>query len=288
MTGFGKAEGQTGGKDILVEIKSLNGKQFDFTNKLTPLLKAYEAEIRKILLKKLKRGSIDLMVTIKQDGAAKPMKINTQLAKTYFQAINDIAAELHLPQEQMLATLMRLPEVVAPEADSVSESDWQAIRALIEQAADRLLEHRRDEGQPIGADLLERISAIENHLAEAELHEPKRLERIRSRIGGSLEDWIGAEKLDMNRLEQELIYYIEKIDFSEEKQRLRVHCQYFKQLVQGATEEGVGKKLGFVLQEVGREINTLGSKANDAAIQQIVVNMKDELEKAKEQVLNIV
>lgn len=288
MTGFGKAEGHTSNKEIIVEIKSLNGKQFEITNKLNPLLKAYEADIRKMVAKILKRGSVDIAIFVKQDGAAKPMKINTTLAKSYYASIKEISETLGLTEEQILPTLMRLPEVVAPEGESVTEEDWTVIETLVNEASQQLVNHRLTEGKPIGADLLERIDQIEKLLIQAEVHEPKRIERIKERLVGMLEEWVGNDKWDANRLEQELIYYIEKIDISEEKQRLRAHCNYFKDLAANAGPEGIGKKLGFVLQEVGREINTLGSKANDASMQQIVVQMKDELEKAKEQVLNIV
>ncbi len=288
MTGFGKAESQNSNKEIIIELKSLNGKQFEITNKINPLVKPYEADIRKILSKGLKRGSVDVNIIIKQDGAAKPMKINTSLAESYYHSIKAISQQLGLPEEQILPTLMRLPEVVAPEADSIDDTDWALIQQLLQQAIDLLNQHRRAEGAPIEKDLLNRIANIEGLLTQVEVHEPQRIVRIKERLTNLLEEWVGNENWDNNRLEQELIYYIEKIDVSEEKQRLRQHCAYFNKLVAEATEEGVGKKLGFVLQEIGREINTLGSKANDAAMQQIVVQMKDELEKAKEQVLNIV
>lgn len=288
MTGFGKAEGQSNNKEIIIEVKSLNGKQFEITNKINPLVKPYEADIRKILSRGLKRGSVDVNITIKQDGAAKPMKINTALAQTYYHSIKTIANELGLPEEQILPTLMRLPEVVAPEAESIETGDWQLIQQLLLEAISNLNQHRLTEGEPIESDLLNRIRNIEKALVEVEVHEPNRILRIRERISNLLEEWVGSENWDNNRLEQELIYYIEKIDVSEEKQRLRQHCDYFRKLVDNANEDGIGKKLGFVLQEVGREINTLGSKANDATMQQLVVQMKDELEKAKEQVLNIV
>ncbi|OJV50946.1 MAG: YicC family protein [Bacteroidetes bacterium 43-16] len=288
MTGYGKAEGHSSNKEIIIEVKSLNGKQFEITNKINPLVKPFEADIRKILSKGLKRGSVDVNVIIKQDGAAKPMKINTALAESYYQSIKSIATSLNLTEEQILPTLMRLPEVVAPEAESIDTEDWSLIQSLLEQAIANLTAHRVTEGAPIEKDLLNRIKNIEQFVSEAEVYEPNRITRIKDRITALLEEWVGNENWDANRLEQELIYYIEKIDISEEKQRLRAHCDYFNSLIANANEEGIGKKLGFVLQEVGREINTLGSKANDATMQQIVVQMKDELEKAKEQVLNIV
>lgn len=291
MTGYGRAEGMAGNRQVIVEIKSLNGKQFELNNRFTPLLKAYEADIRNELMRILKRGTIDLSVIIKQEGANKPMQVNTDLAKYYYHAMTAIADELSLDvkshPEQVLATLMRMPEVVAAESDSLPEADWLEIKKLITIASENLAAHRLEEGKEIEKDLLMNISNIETLLLDVEKYEPARIERIRQRINGSLQEWVDKERIDINRLEQELIFYIEKIDFSEEKQRLRTHCNYFAQLTQEGDVNGAGKKLGFVLQEVGREINTLGSKANDADIQKIVVNMKDGLEKAKEQVLNV-
>ncbi|HRP89563.1 MAG TPA: YicC family protein [Edaphocola sp.] len=287
MTGFGKAEGSNSQKEISIEIKSLNGKQFDITSKINPLVKAYEMDIRKQLANGLKRGSVDVFINIKQDGALKPMKINTSLATSYYHSIKTIAQELSLPEDQILATLLRLPEVVAPETDSLADEDWQLIRSLLDQAIAALHHHRTLEGATIEKDILNNIQIIEDLLARVEQFEPNRVVKIKERIQFKLEELLGSDNWDNNRLEQELIYYIEKIDISEEKQRLKTHCNYFRTLTAKADENGIGKKLGFVLQEIGREINTLGSKANDADMQQIVVMMKDALEKAKEQVLNI-
>lgn len=291
MTGYGRAEGMAGNRQVIVEVKSLNGKQFELNSRFTPLLKAYEAEMRNDLMRALKRGTIDLSVTIKQEGANKPMQVNTGLARYYYNAMTAIAQDLGLDMaghpEQILPTLMRMPEIVAADTDTLPEEEWLAIRKLIAIAAENLSVHRQEEGREIEKDLLANINGIETYLQEVEQYEPARIDRIRQRINGSLQEWIDKERIDMNRLEQELIFYIEKIDFSEEKQRLRTHCNYFTQLTGSGDTEGIGKKLGFVLQEVGREINTLGSKANDADIQKIVVNMKDYLEKAKEQVLNV-
>lgn len=291
MTGYGRAEGTAGGRQVIVEVKSLNGKQFELNSRITPLLKAYEAEIRNELMRILKRGTIDLTVTIKQEGANKPMQVNTELARYYYQAMTAIASELSLDvsghPEQVLSTLMRMPEIVAADMDTLPESDWFSIKHLITEAAEKLSAHREEEGRAIEKDLLYNINSIASLLIEVERYEPARIERIRQRINGSLQEWVEKERIDMNRLEQELIFYIEKIDFSEEKQRLRTHCTYFAELAGNGYADGIGKKLGFVLQEVGREVNTLGSKANDADIQKIVVNMKDNLEKAKEQVLNV-
>jgi len=291
MTGYGRAEGTAGSRQVIVEVKSLNGKQFELNSRFTPLLKAYEAEIRNELMRILKRGTIDLSVTIKQEGANKPMQVNTELARYYYNAMTAIAADLNLNvaahPEHVLSTLMRMPEIVAADTDTLPETEWSDIKKLITEAAEKLAQHRAEEGTEIEKDLISNINSIDRLLKEVEQYEPSRIDRIRQRIHGSLEEWVEKERIDMNRLEQELIFYIEKIDFSEEKQRLRAHCNYFIELSEKGNGDGIGKKLGFVLQEVGREINTLGSKANDVDIQKIVVNMKDNLEKAKEQVLNV-
>jgi uncharacterized protein (TIGR00255 family) len=232
------------------------------------------------------RGTIDLTIAIKQEGATKPMTVNTGLAVFYYQSMQQIAKEIGIPEENVLSTLMRMPEVVAPEQDVIPEDEWLQIKQVIEQAARGLMEHRKHEGEALHKDLHNRINRIEELLQEILPLEGQRTEKIRTRIMQSLQDMVGADNVDPNRFEQEMIYYIERIDFSEEKIRLKQHCQYFHTTVE---KQGIskGKVLGFILQEVGREINTLGSKANHAEIQQLVINMKDELEKAKEQVLNI-
>ncbi|MBS1772836.1 MAG: YicC family protein [Bacteroidetes bacterium] len=286
MTGFGRAEAHVGGRQVVVEIKSLNGKQFEVVTKLAPILRSYELDIRNMLNTILMRGTIDLTIAIKQEGASKPMTVNTGLAGFYYQSMKQIATNLQIPEENILATLMRMPEVVAPEQDMLPESEWEQLKQVIEKAANDLMVHRKHEGNALHKDLHARIQKIESLLLEILPHEAQRTEKIRSRITQSLQDMVGSENIDPNRFEQEMIYYLERIDFSEEKTRLKQHCEYFHTTVE---KEGVskGKVLGFILQEVGREINTLGSKANHAEIQQIVIGMKDELEKAKEQVLNI-
>ncbi len=286
MTGFGRAEAAVNGRQVVVELKSLNGKQFDVTTKLPPVLRSYELDIRNLLGSILIRGTIDLAISIKQDGASKPMMVNTDLAIFYYQSMQQIARQLNIQEENMLATIMRMPEVVAPEQDVIPESEWEELKHVIEQAANALMEHRKNEGNALHKDLHKRIQTIEKLLEDILPLEGLRTEKIRSRITQSMQDMVGKENYDPNRFEQEMIYYLERIDFSEEKTRLKQHCRYFHETVE---KPGIskGKVLGFILQEVGREINTLGSKANQAEIQQIVINMKDELEKAKEQVLNI-
>jgi len=286
MTGFGREEALIGAYQVIVELKSLNGKQLDVNTRIPPMLRAYELEMRSLLNAKLVRGTVELNIAVKQEGAAKAMTVNTGLALYYYQGMKQIAEQLDLPQENILATLMRMPEVVAPEQDALPENEWEGISLLIAKAADNLRRHRQKEGQSLQLDLEKCIRNIGQGLTDILPYEPKRLERIRARIGGSLEELAASGNIDTNRLEQELIYYIERIDFSEEKTRLTQHCSYFLEVLH-SDEETKGKKLGFILQEVGREINTLGSKANDADIQKLIVGMKDELEKAKEQVLNV-
>lgn len=286
MTGFGRAEATIHNRQVVVEIKSLNGKQFDAITKLPPILRSYELDIRNILNTLLMRGSLDITVAIRQEGASKPMTVNTGLAVFYYQSMKQIAEQLGLPEDSMLSTLMRMPEVVAPEQDLLSEAEWLEIKKVLEQAADVLMQHRRHEGEALYKDLNSRIQNIERLLQDIIPMEAQRTEKIRTRLQQNMNEMVGKENYDTNRFEQEMIYYLERIDFSEEKTRLRQHCSYFHDTI---AKEGIskGKVLGFILQEIGREINTLGSKANDAAIQQVVIHMKDELEKAKEQVLNI-
>lgn len=286
MTGFGRAEQTVNDKTFLVEVKSLNGKQFEMQLKLPPLLKPYEFDIRTILQEKLMRGTIDCMVTIKQNGTTKPVNINTDLIKAYYIQIEKLAGELKIDTNSVLSALLRLPEVVTPTNDFLNENDFTEFSKVLHEALNNLNQHRLDEGAVMEKDLTKRITNI-NLQEEAILQlEPKRMKRIKDEIVQLLEEHAGKENYDGNRLEQELIYYMEKIDIHEEQIRLKQHCEYFISLLRD-TDESKGKKLSFVLQEIGREINTTGSKAYDADIQKCVVTMKDELEKAKELVLNV-
>lgn len=286
MTGFGRAENTRGETTIVVEVKSLNGKQFEVNLKISPLLKPYEFDIRNKLQQTLLRGTLDATVNIRQNGATRPVVINTDLAKYYHSSITTLATELNLPQEDMLNVLMKLPEVVTPATEQIAEEEWLEVEKVIQLAVADLDAHRLDEGQMLSADLLLRIENIESYCIKVRELDPLRKDRVRQRLEALLAEHVGKENVDENRLEQELIFYLEKLDISEELVRLENHCRYFKEILAEA-DPAKGKKLGFVLQEVGREINTTGSKANDANIQQWVVLMKDELEKAKEQVLNV-
>lgn len=286
MTGYGRSEQMVGGKLFLVEIRSLNGKQFEVLLKIPQLLKPYEFEIRNMLSEKLVRGSVECIITLKQNGAAKPVSINTELAKAYFKPLRELSDELGLDTSHILSTLLKLPEVVNPTTDMLSEEEWVAFQDVLSQAIGAINAHRMDEGAALEKDLRFRISQIRQFQEEVIRLDPIRKDKIREQMKKALEENIGSGKVDENRLEQELIYYIEKMDVTEEQVRLTNHCDYFLTLLD-EEDTAKGKKLSFVLQEIGREINTTGSKAYDAGIQKWVVMMKDELEKAKEQVLNV-
>jgi uncharacterized protein (TIGR00255 family) len=286
MTGYGRAETNFNDKTLLIEVKSLNGKQFDLRLNIPSLLKPYEVEIRNKLNETLLRGSVECSISVKSNGVSKPVSINTALAKSYYQPIVELANELGIEKENLLSTLLKMPDVVSSTSEVISEDEWKAILNLLQQAIDQLIQHRKDEGKSIEKDLLERVAAIEAQQAHIAVHEPNRRIKIKDNLVKLLEQYVGTDKYDTSRLEQELIYYIEKIDISEEKVRLNNHCIYFKDVLK-ETEASKGKKLSFILQEMGREINTTGSKANDIEIQKAVILMKDELEKAKEQILNV-
>jgi uncharacterized protein (TIGR00255 family) len=286
MTGYGRSERTIDEKNFIIEIRSLNGKQFELLLKLPVQLKPYEFEIRSLLAEKLIRGSVECTVVIKQNGASKPSSINLDLAASYFQQLKTLADQLNADDSQLLSSILRLPEVVANSTDVVAETEWDVFKAALQDAITMINKHRMDEGAVLEQELLGRISNIEKSQQKVMELDPARKVKIRESILKLLDEQVGKENVDMNRFEQELIYYIEKIDLTEEQVRLTNHCNYFRTLLQ-EEEISKGRKLSFLLQEIGREINTTGSKAYDASIQKAVVEMKDELEKAKEQVLNI-
>jgi uncharacterized protein (TIGR00255 family) len=286
MTGFGRAERTVGDKTFLIDIKSLNGKQFELQLKLPAFLKPFEFDIRSILSSRLGRGSVDCTISLKETGNAKPVSINIELAKAYFKPLAELSAELKLDPSHILSTLVKLPEVITPTSETLTDEEWKAFEKVIMAAIDDLNIHRDDEGKVLEKDLLHRISNILIQTEDVQKLEPQRKQVIRDDITKLMEEYVGKENYDKNRLEQELIYYIEKIDISEEIVRLKNHCDYFRVVLE-EKEESKGKKLSFILQEIGREINTTGAKAYDSSIQKCVVMMKDELEKAKEQVLNV-
>ena len=286
MTGFGRTEQSVGDKTFLVDIKSLNGKQFELFLKMPAFLKPFEFEIRTVLSEKLGRGTVDCTISLKESGSAKPVSININLAKAYYQSIADLSNALQLDPSHILGSLLKLPEVITPTGDTLTDDEWNAFKKVIEAAIEDLNLHRIDEGKSLKSDLTLRIANIRKLQQQVQELEPLRKQKIREGLVKVLEENVGKESYDANRLEQELIYYIEKIDLTEEQVRLKNHCDYFTTVLEDA-EENKGKKLSFILQEIGREINTTGAKAYDSTIQKCVVQMKDELEKAKEQVLNV-
>lgn len=286
MTGYGRAEQTLADKTYLVEVRSLNGKQFDLRLNIPALLKPYEFEIRNLLNEGLQRGSVECNITIKQNGANKPVTINTDLAKAYFEPVAQLANELNLQTGDILSTILKLPDVILPSTEVLGAEDWKCFEKVLKDAIAELNRHRADEGKSIESDLLLRVANIEAHQKTIAGLESFRRTRVKEGLVKLLEENVGKDAYDANRLEQELIYYIEKMDISEEQVRLNNHCDYFRSVLAEA-ELGKGKKLSFILQEFGREINTTGSKAYDSTIQKCVILMKDELEKAKEQILNV-
>jgi len=286
MTGYGKAIAETSQKKITIEIKSLNSKQLDLNAKLPWLYKEKEPEIRNLVSQMLDRGKIDLSVyfdILEDEGI--PV-INKSIVKNYYKQLKEIAGELEINiDDQILPIIMRLPDSLKTEKPDLPEDEWELLKKQIIGSINVLDLYRIEEGKSIETDLKKRISGILDSLITVETFEPGRIEKVREKLKTILKENNGTENLDKNRFEQELIYYIERLDITEEKVRLKKHCDYFNQTLNDANSQG--KKLGFVSQEMGREINTIGSKANDAGIQKIVVQMKDELEKIKEQLLNI-
>lgn len=285
MTGYGKSVVTYNGKKINVEVKSLNSKALDLSTRIAPLYREKEMEIRQIITAKLLRGKVDFAIWIDKDATVDAAPINTALVANYYQQISDIASKTGIPvPADWFTLLLRMPDVTTrTETECLTDEEWAVARAAVEEAVDKLVDFRKQEGAALQKKFTEKIDNIEQLLHSIEPWEKARVEKIRARIVDGLKS-IPDVEYDKNRLEQELIYYIEKLDISEEKQRLANHLKYFRETLQEAC--GQGKKLGFIAQEMGREINTTGSKSNQAEMQNIVVKMKDELEQIKEQVLN--
>ena len=285
MTGYGKAVVAYEGKKINVEVKSLNSKQLDLQTRISPLYREKEMEIRQMVQAAVIRGKVDFSLWIEKDTVVDATPINGALVENYYRQMKDIAEKTGIPMsDDPLYTLLRMPDVLTKtENEVLSDEEWAVARQAVSQALENLVDFRRQEGAALEKKFAEKIDNIERLLISIEPYEKSRVEKIRQRIVDGLQQIPGVE-YDKNRLEQELIYYIEKLDISEEKQRLSNHLKYFRETM--AEEAGQGKKLGFIAQEMGREINTTGSKSNQAEMQNIVVKMKDELEQIKEQVLN--
>lgn len=284
MTGYGRAECLTGKNRIIVEIRSVNGKNSDINFKSSVIPRDKETELRQLIIKYLQRGTIDLFLTIESQGEEKGKKINKELFVSYYNQIRDInqLLEEKLDYTGLINTILRLPEVVDNQKEDPGDN-WESVKSCIEKALSMLCDFRTTEGKRLAEDILMRVKLITNCITDLEKYEVQRVEAIKDRLYSRIHELSCSP--DINRLEQEIIYYVEKLDITEEKVRLGQHCKYFLECMEN--EQFPGKKLGFIAQEMGREINTIGSKANHAEIQKIAVMMKDELEKIKEQILNI-
>jgi uncharacterized protein (TIGR00255 family) len=286
MTGFGKSVADIPQKKISIELKSLNSKSLDLNARLPWLYKEKESEIRNIISQKLDRGKIDLSINFDVLDAEIVPVINKNVVKNYYVQLKEIAGELKInADEQLLSTIMRLPDALKTEKPELSEEEWLVVKEKIHEAVLQLDGYRIEEGKSLEADLIRCIGKILTFLQDIEKFEGDRINKIRERLKASLAENVGVENIDNNRFEQEIIYYLEKLDINEEKVRLKKHCEYFLEKI--ASLPPNGKILNFIAQEMGREINTIGSKANDASMQKLVVMMKDELEKIKEQSLNV-
>lgn len=286
MTGYGKATVTFGDKKINVEIKSLNSKALDLSTRIAPLYREKEMEIRNRIAKTLERGKVDFSIWIEKDAGETATPINAALVENYYKQISSIAETYHIPvPNDWFATLLHMPDVLTRvEVQELADEEWEAASQAIDEALQHLTDFRKQEGAALEKKFIEKVNNIERLLHTLENYEKERVNKIRERITDALEKTVKVD-YDKNRLEQELIYYIEKLDINEEKQRLANHLNYFRETLAGG--HGQGKKLGFIAQEMGREINTTGSKSNHAQMQNIVVQMKDELEQIKEQVLNV-
>lgn len=287
MTGFGKATVESGDKKIIVEVKSLNSKQMDIGLRMPNLYKEKEMEIRNMIKNCLERGKIDMAIYFDNADTDKEVAINQSVVEQYFRQMLDVADSLGVEtnNNEILQTIMRFPETLKQKTEELDEKEWECLKTGIEKALEQIDRFRIQEGRVLIEDILHRIDLIQEFASEVPQYETRRIEGVRQRLLEKMKEWSEIQNIDQNRLEQEIIYYLEKLDITEEKVRLANHCKYFIETVE--KEDAPGRKLGFIAQEIGREINTMGSKANDHDIQKLVVRMKDELEKIKEQSLNI-
>ncbi len=286
MTGFGKASCECQNRNITIEIKTLNSKQIDVNARIPNGYRDKEPQMRSLISSRLKRGKIDFVITVEEKGEESNLKINKALAMKYYKELKSLSEDLNETGfSDYLPLLIRMPDIFVSEKEEVSEAEWNSLFQALEQALKQVDEFRIQEGKMLENDLLIRINIILQLLDRVEPFEKVRFENLKAKILKDLSDFTEKDSIDKNRFEQELVYYLEKLDITEEKVRLRKHCEYFTETMK--EQESKGKKLAFISQEIGREINTLGSKANEANIQKVVVQMKDELEKIKEQLFNI-
>jgi uncharacterized protein (TIGR00255 family) len=288
MTGYGKAECKLKNKTVSIELKSLNSKQLDIYTRIPNLYREKDLELRNILINLLKRGKVELTINIEYSDEERASIINSDIAKNYYKQLQSMSKDLDINSpEPLLQIIMRLPEVLKTENEELDSEEWKSIMDSLKSTIDELDNFRIQEGIALSRDLSHRVDLIENYLEKINKFENKRIENIKKRLTGNLNEWVSKENIDLTRFEQELIYYLEKLDITEEKIRLKNHCKYFRDVMNENEDEPVGKKLSFISQEMGREINTMGAKANDFDIQKLIVMMKDELEKIKEQLNNI-
>ncbi len=286
MTGFGKATTKTVSKAINIEIRSLNSKQLDVNIRTASIFREKEIEIKTLISKQLVRGKIDFSLQFDNIGKTTPTNIDKEAFVNYFNQLTEIGKTLNIDvSEQTFQNILRFPEVIKADNEELTDSEWATIKNAVTEALKNINNFREQEGKALEIDFNNRINTIITLQKEVESLEEQRIDKIKNRLKANLDEFIDAKNIDTNRFEQELIYYLEKLDITEEKVRLTNHCKYFIETMN--TEGAQGKKLGFISQEIGREVNTMGSKANDTDIQHIVIKMKDELEKIKEQVLNI-
>lgn len=286
MTGYGIASFDSGNSKYTVEIKSLNSKFLELSLRLPKIFSEKEFQLRNDCSKQIERGKVNLSINVEQAGSTvKAAGIDTELLKHYYAQLKEVSNDLNEPTSNLLQLALGLPEVVKYGEETVSEDEWKVVEKTFQQAMAAFQQFRVDEGAILEQDVKQRIGIILDNLKLVEIEEPKRVPVIRERLNQFLSEATAREAIDQNRFEQELIYYIDKLDITEEKIRLKAHCDYFIETLKNA--DANGKKLGFISQEIGREINTLGSKANDANMQKLVVGMKEELEKIKEQLLNV-
>lgn len=286
MTGYGRAIGSFGDKSIVVELRSLNSKVTDIKIRIPGEYRDKESEIRKLITDHAERGKVDINIDLQNSDGAAPVSLNEPLFRGYYLAISKLADELGLDKKDILTSIMRIPSVMGSQGNETDEEEWVVLRSIISEALEALKLFRQEEGKVIEQDLRLRIKTITDIIETVTPFEQERFVRMRERMRNNMEEVFGRENLDTNRFEQEVLYYLEKMDMSEEKIRLSQHCKYFLEQVDDS-KLSAGRTLGFITQEMGREINTLGAKAYDANIQRFVVQMKDELEKIKEQIANV-
>ena len=287
MTGFGKATVEYNQKKVVIEVKSLNSKQLDINLRMPNLYREKEMDIRNLAKTYLERGKVDVSIYFDNSETDKTVALNRPVIEQYFRQMTEIAGTLGIDTDnnELLQTIMRFPDTLKQQTEELNEEEWLALKSGIEKALKALDTFRIQEGEVLIRDILHRIDLIKSFAAEVPQYEGRRIESVRQRLMEKMKEWEEIRNVDQNRMEQEIIYYLEKLDITEEKVRLNNHCKYFIETAE--KEEAPGRKLGFISQAIGREINTMGSKANDHDIQKLVVRMKDELEKIKEQSLNI-